>query len=84
MRLSSITLAVLAALAASTPVLAQEPTQAADSQSLVNSVKLGIANSPALSSEIHELEALMFEANGTYGEMLPTVDLRGSVGREHI
>ena len=49
---------------------------------LQQSVIKGLENSPVLDSDVHALEAQMEEANVTYGGMLPTVDLRGSAGRE--
>lgn len=50
--------------------------------SLLESVKAGISTSPRLASKIHGLEAMIQEANIVYGDMLPTVDLRGATGRE--
>ncbi|HEX5484702.1 MAG TPA: hypothetical protein VFX23_01780, partial [Limnobacter sp.] len=49
---------------------------------LQHSVILGLEKSPKLAASTHELEAIMDEANGNFGAMLPTVDLRGQTGRE--
>lgn len=60
---------------------AQTP-EATKEVTLLESVKAGISTSPRLASRIHGLEALIQEANIVYGDMLPTVDLRGATGRE--
>lgn len=49
---------------------------------LQQSVIRGLQNNPALEADIHALEAQMEEANVVFGAMLPTVDARGSAGRE--
>lgn len=59
-------------------------TAAADSppNPLQESVIKGLQNSPALDADVHALEAQMEEANVVFGTLLPTVDARGSAGRE--
>lgn len=59
-----------------------EVTPESTDVSLLESVKAGISTSPRLASKIHGLEAMIQEANIVYGDMLPTVDLRGATGRE--
>ncbi|MBU0783144.1 MAG: TolC family protein [Gammaproteobacteria bacterium] len=49
---------------------------------LQQSVIKGLQNSPTLNADIHALEAQMEESNVVFGTMLPTVDARGSTGRE--
>ncbi|MEW6204099.1 MAG: TolC family protein [Pseudomonadota bacterium] len=49
---------------------------------LQQSVIKGLQNSPALDADVHALEAQMEEANVVFGTLLPTVDARGSAGRE--
>lgn len=49
---------------------------------LRQSVIKGLQNSPTLDADIHALEAQMEDANVVFGAMLPTVDARGSTGRE--
>ncbi|MFP5482991.1 MAG: TolC family protein, partial [Gammaproteobacteria bacterium] len=49
---------------------------------LQQSVIKGLQNSPVLDAEVHALEAQMEEANVVFGTLLPTVDARGSAGRE--
>ncbi|HEX5484707.1 MAG TPA: hypothetical protein VFX23_01805, partial [Limnobacter sp.] len=57
-------------------------TEPAKANPLQHSVILGLEKSPKLAASTHELEAIMDEANGNFGAMLPTVDLRGQTGRE--
>lgn len=63
-----------------------ENSQAAPAQATVNplqqSVIKGLQNSPALDADVHALEAQMEDANVVFGTLLPTVDARGSTGRE--
>ncbi|PZO18715.1 MAG: hypothetical protein DCE87_01080 [Betaproteobacteria bacterium] len=64
---------------------AQPQTQPAESNApnpLQQSVIKGLQNSPALDADVHALEAQIEEANVVFGTMLPTVDARGSAGRE--
>lgn len=72
---------------ASLQATAQEGVVASEGGEQVNrlqqSVVKGLDKSPVLDAEVHALEAQLEEANVTFGGMLPTVDLRGSVGREH-
>lgn len=49
---------------------------------LQHSVMMGLEKSPKLAASVHELEAMMDDANGSFGAMLPSVDLRGQTGRE--
>lgn len=49
---------------------------------LQQSVIRGLQNSPTLDADVHALEAQMEEANVVFGTLLPTVDARGSAGRE--
>ena len=49
---------------------------------LRQSVIMGLQNSPSLDADVHALEAQMDEANTVFGTLLPTVDARGSTGRE--
>ncbi|MDX1668737.1 MAG: TolC family protein [Limnobacter sp.] len=58
------------------------PAPAKEEITLLDSVKAGISTSPRLASKIHGLEALIQEADVVFGDMLPTVDLRGATGRE--
>ncbi|HEX4855227.1 MAG TPA: TolC family protein, partial [Limnobacter sp.] len=67
------------------PVLAQvegppDSTQAVNP--LRQSVMKGLANSPVLDADVHALEAQIEESNVVYGSLRPTVDARGSAGRE--
>ncbi|WP_284280311.1 TolC family protein [Limnobacter litoralis] len=57
-------------------------TEPAKANPLQHSVILGLEKSPKLAASTHGLEAIMDEANGNFGAMLPTVDLRGQTGRE--
>lgn len=61
---------------------ANEPG-AEQSHTLLNSVRRGLESSPRLAGEVHALEAIFEDSNVSFGAMLPTVDLRGSAGREH-
>jgi adhesin transport system outer membrane protein len=65
------------------PVQAPVQESGAPVNRLQQSVIKGLDKSPVLDAEVHALEAQLEEANVTFGGMLPTVDLRGSVGREH-
>ncbi|MCQ8895895.1 TolC family outer membrane protein [Limnobacter humi] len=58
---------------------AGEPTQP---NPLRDSVVIGLENNPTLSAELSGLSAQIEEANVKFGGLLPTVDLRGSTGRE--
>jgi adhesin transport system outer membrane protein len=49
---------------------------------LQQSVIKGLQNSPSLDADVHALEAQMEDANVVFGTLLPTVDARGSAGRE--
>lgn len=72
----------------SSPVESTAPAenpQAAPAQAvnpLQQSVIKGLQNSPALDADVHALEAQMEDANVVFGALLPTVDARGSTGRE--
>ncbi|HEY1058772.1 MAG TPA: TolC family outer membrane protein [Limnobacter sp.] len=61
---------------------AAEPAEAAQPNPLRDSVVLGLESNPALSAEVSGLSAQIEEANVKFGGLLPTVDLRGSAGRE--
>lgn len=49
---------------------------------LQQSVIKGLQNSPNLNADMHALEAQIEESNVVFGTLLPTVDARGSAGRE--
>lgn len=80
--LKTLTASVLLALACTTGTYAQTEAPAVGNNTLINSINKGLENSPRLDSEIHALEAMMEEANVSFSFMLPTVDIRGSAGRE--
>lgn len=63
---------------------ASETSSTADSapNPLQQSVIMGLQNSPSLDADVHALDAQMEEANVVFGTLLPTVDARGSTGRE--
>ena len=89
MLLALLTLSAPAAWAqdsqAVTEVQAQSATQATENNApnpLQQSVIKGLQNSPTLDADVHALEAQMEEANVVFGTLLPTVDARGSAGRE--
>lgn len=82
--LKTLTTSVLFAMACISGVHAQTESAAVGSNTLINSINKGLENSPRLDSEIHALEAMMEEANVSFSFMLPTVDIRGSTGRERI
>lgn len=63
-------------------ILAEQPTENNAPNPLQQSVIKGLQNSPALDADVHALEAQMEEANVVFGTLLPTVDARGSAGRE--
>jgi len=63
-------------------MLAEQPTENNTPNPLQQSVIKGLQNSPALDADVHALEAQMEEANVVFGTLLPTVDARGSAGRE--
>ena len=54
----------------------------ANPNKLQGSVVKGLQNSAMLDSDIHNLDALMEDANVRFGGLLPTVDIRGTAGRE--
>lgn len=64
------------------PVENTEPVQATQANPLQQSVMKGLQNSPSLDADVHALEAQMEQANVVFGTLLPTVDARGSTGRE--
>lgn len=64
------------------PGVSQAPVQDQAVNPLQGSVIKGLEKSARLSSETHTLEAMMEEANVSFGAMLPTLDLRGATGRE--
>lgn len=80
--LKTLTASVMLALACTSGVNAQTEPAAGGNNTLINSINKGLENSPKLDSEIHALEAMMEEANVSFSFMLPTVDIRGSAGRE--
>lgn len=80
--LKTLTASVLLALAGVSGANAQTEVPAMGGNTLINSINKGLENSPRLDSEIHALEAMMEEANVSFSFMLPTVDIRGSAGRE--
>ena len=94
-KLSALSMAVSIALLglSASPSWAQQPqpaqpgsttpTESVDANPLLDSVTLGMRNSATLNADLHALEAQIEDANGVFGRMLPTVDLRGSVGREN-
>lgn len=58
------------------------PAASSEPNPLQQSVIKGLQNSPSLDADVHALEAQMEEANVVFGTLLPTVDARGSTGRE--
>lgn len=64
------------------PVEQSVPIANAAPNPLQQSVMKGLQNSPSLDADVHALEAQMEQANVVFGAMLPTVDARGSAGRE--
>jgi adhesin transport system outer membrane protein len=79
---------LLALCALCTPAgWAQQAQEIPEAQSLApnplqQSVIKGLQNSTTLNADIHALEAQMEESNVVFGTLLPTVDARGSAGRE--
>ncbi|MCE2747153.1 MAG: TolC family protein [Burkholderiales bacterium] len=59
-----------------------QPAESNSPNPLQQSVIKGLRNSPSLDADVHALEAQIEEANVVFGTMLPTVDARGSAGRE--
>lgn len=64
------------------PVETQAPADNQAPNPLQQSVIKGLQNSTTLNADIHALEAQMEESNVVFGTLLPTVDARGSAGRE--
>lgn len=64
------------------PVETQAPADNLAPNPLQQSVIKGLQNSTTLNADIHALEAQMEESNVVFGTLLPTVDARGSAGRE--
>ena len=64
------------------PVEQAAPVENMEPNPLQQSVMKGLQNSPSLDADVHALEAQMEQANVVFGTMLPTVDARGSAGRE--
>jgi len=64
------------------PVEQAAPVENTEPNPLQQSVMKGLQNSPSLDADVHALEAQMEQANVVFGTMLPTVDARGSAGRE--
>ena len=64
------------------PVEQSVPVEKASPNPLQQSVMKGLQNSPSLDADVHALEAQMEQANVVFGTLLPTVDARGSAGRE--